>query len=173
MQHTKNNLQLASSAILQQLNILLKQLSDAEFSRPIPALSGNSIGKHVRHVLEFYQCLIASAADGVVDYDKRERNPRMETDTTFCSAEITRISKTLEGITPEGSLAMVVSFQDGNPEKINTTFSRELAYNIEHAIHHMAIIKIAVIQGFPDIQLDESFGIAYSTLKYNQETCAQ
>ena len=42
----------------------------------------------------------------------------------------------------------------------------ELVYNIEHAVHHMAIIRIAVQHEFPDLALDDEFGYATSTLKY-------
>jgi hypothetical protein len=43
---------------------------------------------------------------------------------------------------------------------------RELAYNIEHTIHHMAIIKQSIIEHFTYIDLPEYFGVASSTVRY-------
>ena len=56
--------------------------------------------------------------------------------------------------------------------ELTTSLKRELIYNIEHAVHHMAIIKIAIKESLPHIALPEDFGIAYSTIKYQKE-CAQ
>ncbi|TAG65626.1 MAG: DinB family protein, partial [Runella slithyformis] len=47
-----------------------------------------------------------------------------------------------------------------------TTLSRELVYIAEHAIHHLAILKIALRAHFPDIALPVHFGVAYSTVQY-------
>jgi hypothetical protein len=49
---------------------------------------------------------------------------------------------------------------------ISTNYFRELTYNIEHAIHHMAIMKIGVREIAPYIPLDENFGVAVSTVRY-------
>ena len=46
------------NAILNQLMQLSQQLSDSEYSAELGLLHGNSIGKHVRHVLEFFDILV-------------------------------------------------------------------------------------------------------------------
>jgi hypothetical protein len=51
---------------------------------------------------------------------------------------------------------------------IETNFLRELVYNIEHAVHHMAIIKIGVREVAPQIVLPHDFGIAASTIRYQE-----
>jgi hypothetical protein len=51
---------------------------------------------------------------------------------------------------------------------IDTTFFRELAYNIEHAVHHMAIVKIGVREVAPYITLDKDFGVAASTIRHKE-----
>ncbi|MBK7681685.1 MAG: hypothetical protein IPJ26_04015 [Bacteroidetes bacterium] len=57
-------------------------------------------------------------------------------------------------------------------DTVNSTYKRELAYNIEHAIHHMAIIKIAIENAYSDIVLDKAFGVAPSTIRFQRE-CVQ
>ncbi|CAN0490192.1 unnamed protein product [Phaeothamnion confervicola] len=54
---------------------------------------------------------------------------------------------------------------------IETNYLRELVYNIEHAVHHMAIMKIGIREAAPYVKLTPDFGIAASTIRY-QETVA-
>ena len=49
---------------------------------------------------------------------------------------------------------------------VRTNAEREIVYNIEHAIHHMAIIRIALQHDIPDLELESDFGYAFSTLKH-------
>jgi hypothetical protein len=51
---------------------------------------------------------------------------------------------------------------------IETTATRELVYNIEHAVHHMAIMKIGVREIASYICLAPDFGIAASTIRYKE-----
>ncbi|HOX82724.1 MAG TPA: hypothetical protein PLS08_06825, partial [Chryseolinea sp.] len=55
---------------------------------------------------------------------------------------------------------------------INTTSTRELVYNIEHAVHHMAIIKIGIREVAHYVTLPPDFGIAASTLRHKEKTVA-
>ncbi|MDX1476670.1 MAG: hypothetical protein R3301_03155 [Saprospiraceae bacterium] len=56
---------------------------------------------------------------------------------------------------------------------MDSSLERELIYNIEHTIHHLAIIKIGLAIIAPDIPLPAHFGVAPSTVKYKQGICAQ
>ncbi|HEX8061527.1 MAG TPA: hypothetical protein VF473_11360, partial [Cyclobacteriaceae bacterium] len=48
---------------------------------------------------------------------------------------------------------------------VETTYYRELVYNLEHAVHHMAVIKIA-IRSTTLIDIPVDFGVAAATIKY-------
>ena len=48
---------------------------------------------------------------------------------------------------------------------VTTTFYREIVYNAEHTLHHLALIKVALREMELDIVGDD-FGMAYSTLKF-------
>ncbi len=58
-----------------------------------------------------------------------------------------------------------------NQVSIQTNYFRELLYNLEHCIHHQALIKVAVFQ-LENIKVTENFGIAPSTIEYKKQ-CAQ
>lgn len=57
---------------------------------------------------------------------------------------------------------------EGDEQLITTNLYRELIYNLEHAVHHMAIMKIAMPEIAPYIVLPPDFGIALSTIQYHK-----
>lgn len=165
-------LQHCTRIIFIQLSDCLHQLSNEQYSSSLSTLSGNSIGKHVRHVLEFYGCLRSSLDLGVVDYDNRQRDLRIEEEVNAALQLMLSLQSSIEDMDVDQDLQMSFMLPNGQTEIMGTRLFRELVYNIEHAIHHMAIIKIAVLQHFPAVVLAADFGIAYSTTQY-QEKCAQ
>ncbi len=56
-------------------------------------------------------------------------------------------------------------------ETLLTNYFRELLYNLEHSIHHQALIKVALFNS-THIKISESFGVAPSTLEYRKQ-CVQ
>lgn len=81
---------------------------------------------------------------------------------------INRICNEIE--LPEKVLTMKFDHGEGNTT-IETNFTRELLYNLEHCIHHQALIRVAVCK-LTRIQLPSNFGVAPSTLIYRNQ-CAQ
>ena len=157
-------------SILNQISELANQLSDAEYGAELDLLSGNSIGKHVRHIVEFFELLVSGAEKGLINYDKRSHAPIYETDTSKTLAKIKELSQRLDAFPNGKEVILEVSYTDSDSDavRIKSSIERELAYNIEHAIHHMAIIKIAVQTVFPNVKLAQNFGVAYSTVRYQK-----
>jgi hypothetical protein len=163
-----------SFEILNQLADLLEQLTNQEYSQELPLLSNNSLGKHVRHVLEFYIELTKGIETGVIDYDLRKRDEFLETSIAVAIDKINMINAVIMNAKENIPIRLQVCLSmEKENVSIETSFSRELAYNIEHAIHHFAILKIAVDSYFPEVSLPSNFGIAYSTVKHQQTVCAQ
>ncbi|MGA0556872.1 DinB family protein [Larkinella sp. VNQ87] len=162
------SLKSASTDILMQLADAIGQLTNEAYARPLAVLSGNTVGKHVRHILEFYELLIDCAPTGRLNYDHRKRDLRLEVDTHEALRRIGALDRAVHLLDLSRPLALQaeLSVVAEKPVQIPSTFARELLYNIEHAIHHMALIQVAVRTSFPQVVLPPQFGVAYSTLQY-------
>ena len=66
-------------------------------------------------------------------------------------------------------LAVNYAIENEEPIYIDSSFTRELVYNIEHAIHHMALIKVGLNEICPHVKVDSSYGVAVSTLRHQRE----
>ncbi|MBX2955941.1 MAG: DinB family protein [Cyclobacteriaceae bacterium] len=156
--------------ILSQLTHLVNQLSEHEYSKPIESLGHSSIGQHVRHTLEFFICLEQGFGTGSINYDKRSHDKLVETDKYLALSTLNRINEFVTSNTQNKvlSLEMNYSLDQEILISVETNYLRELIYNIEHAVHHMAIIKIGVREVVPHINLPSTFGIASSTLRYQE-----
>jgi uncharacterized damage-inducible protein DinB len=64
----------------------------------------------------------------------------------------------------------MVNFGCENATKVTTTFQRELTYLIEHSIHHLAIISIALRDSFATIEVPKYFGVAFSTIIHQEKS---
>jgi uncharacterized damage-inducible protein DinB len=124
-----------------------------------------SIGEHLRHCLEHFQCFFVGIDTACIDYDTRNRNPEIERFAArFVEAmdDVVCRLKTLD----HASLTMPLHIRtlcgsNGERAEVSTTLGRELAFLCTHVIHHVAIMKeLAHSMG---ITLPEGFGVAYST----------
>lgn len=157
--------------LFQQISTLLQQLTIQQYCRGLPVLYGSSIGQHVRHVIEFFEEMENGYESGTVNYDKRQRNLVLETDKDSAINSLSRIVSLLNKKDKGLQLVVSYSFDENQSSVVNTNYYREWTNNIEHTVHHMALIKSGV-QAFENIQLPASFGIAVSTQRA-QLICAQ
>lgn len=165
----------ASQALLRDLKQVLTDLPASHYAGAQDVMSGASVGQHVRHLLEFYQCLLDQCSRQEVNYSLRVRDMELEQSavmaTRTCDALIGRL-KQIQGDQP---LTLHMDDLDITAETVAvpSSLARELIYCVEHAIHHMAIIKIGIMQQDPRFQLPEGFGVAPSTIRYRASQCAQ
>lgn len=153
---------------LNELIGLLNQLPESEYSKSCFELSGSSIGEHTRHIVEMFQCLNRYYDSGIVNYDNRERNVRIQTNTDFAIQMILDIKNSLSKENKNIQLQQMI---DGTAISIESNYHRELLYNLEHCIHHQALIKVAVLK-CENVAVDENFGVARSTIEYRKQ-CVQ
>lgn len=162
----------ASHTILSQLAHIVDQIEGEDFVKPCSLLGGSSVGQHMRHTLEFFICLESGCACGTVNYDKRAHDKLIESDQHIARSAIQKIMDFINRQNGDFSLTLEVGYALDSEEsiKISTNYFRELTYNIEHAVHHMAIMKIGLREVAPYIQLPLDFGIAASTIRYQNSS---
>mgnify|MGYP002784948108 CR=1 FL=1 len=160
---------------LTQLSNVLLQFSEAQFTQPLTIYNGSTVGMHVRHVVEFYECLLSALSTGEVNYDLRKRNQLLECLPKACLNSIQDILAKIAEVTGDVTLKLSANYSTSSSEEpitLTTTFFRELLYNIEHTVHHLAIIKMGITEMGNGIVYDENFGVASSTIR-NKNVCAQ
>lgn len=148
---------------LKELIGVLENLHYDEYVETHLILSHGTIGQHTRHIVELFQQLMEGYTEGVIDYDHRKRDLRLSHNID-CAMEalaeiICKLNKSEKMLQLQGAHL--------ENETLTTTYSRELLYNLEHCIHHQAIIKIALISTGRN-NLTDSFGVAKSTLLYRK-----
>ncbi|MCW5980396.1 MAG: hypothetical protein KIT09_20100 [Bryobacteraceae bacterium] len=153
----------ANIALLRQALELLGRIDEAAYRAP-----SHRVGGHLRHILEFYQCAIEGFGNGAIDYDARKRNRAIETDKFAAEAAIRSLLRQLDGLAGARDEVIWVSIEDAGDElpgeRMASSVSRELQFLRSHTIHHFAVMT-------PDLRtlgtpLDETFGMAPSTLRY-------
>jgi hypothetical protein len=135
----------------------------------------SGIGRHFRHVLDLYSCF-TNCENCRIDYDARNRNPRIESDRTFAISEAHRIIDSIQKRTvsaiDSGIEEIEVSSNEGeNPSGVSpwcsSSITRELQYLASHTVHHYALI--ALIYKLQGGKPPEDFGVAPSTLLYEAD----
>ena len=158
----------ASKSILKQMRSLVDQLSDDNYREPLEVFSGATIGQHSRHIIEFYQCVLFNLDKTCINYDLRERDLILENSVSSCIDALDQLQEVLE-IGFDDSTIRVEGQLGGALNVVESSIMRELLYAIEHAVHHMAILKIGIITNFTKVTLGGNFGVAESTVIYKQK----
>ena len=165
-------------AVLRQGRALLDALDASAYSQNAPAISLAGVGPHLRHVLDFYARFL-SAIEGAaenpevlpeVDYDARERDPRVETDRDHAAALLEHTTARMGAIARLTSADAPMRIKSDGSNWIPTTVGRELQALVSHTVHHYALIAVAVRchGGDPGPE----FGVAPSTLRHWREQAA-
>ena len=158
-------------ALIEQGVELISTIDGAVYRRNMHDLFTSGVGKHFRHVLDFYDRL-TSGYRIVVDYDERRRDERVETDPQYAVERARSACAALrhmaEAAHDDESLGVRVRVEvrdrEGRPIETDSTLDRELDVLAAHTIHHYALIaQLLRIQG---IEVDHSFGVAPSTRRF-------
>jgi hypothetical protein len=158
-----------SIEVLDQLKAHLNQLTQEEYAQKLAIFNGASIGAHTRHVIEFYQCLLNGMKSGLVNYDARKRDLRIEQQLLYTIDLIDEIKyRLLNTITLNKTINLITSY-GAVQFAVPTNFERESVYLIEHSIHHFALIRIGLQECFPTVAIEPNFGYAHSTIQHQKE----
>jgi hypothetical protein len=164
----------AAVNILNQLADLVKQIQEADFTKPSEILGQSTIGQHIRHTLEFFICFERGFQPGIINYDKRVHDKLIETDKFVALCAIHQTIGFINSLQLNMPLKLEVGYDLAGEQivTVDTNSTRELVYNIEHTVHHMALIKIGIREIAPSISLGCDFGIAASTARYKKASAS-
>lgn len=147
---------------------VLNQITQEEFCLPFANLSDATIGGHTRHIIELFQCLDEQFEGGIINYDSRKRDYSIQSSIENAKLAMETISRNLE---KENKNLLIQQVVGSELLTVSSNYNRELMYNLEHCIHHQALIKVALLQ-LDSITFNENFGVAPSTIEYRKQ-CAQ
>jgi len=150
---------------LQYLSKLLAAINYEQYTQKIEHLGNSTIGSHTRHIIELLQCAINGYRMAEIDYINRCRNLQLETDMMLAQSTIQQIQNEVNKTDKQLRLVVDKLEDESEPLPVITTYFREILYNSEHIIHHLALIKVAIIEMKLPI-VEEHFGMAYSTIHY-------
>jgi len=165
------HLQQTIAKTLCQLSETIRQLTPEQYVQPVTSLFNATIGQHVRHIIELYMQLDKGYIGGTINYDQRKREILFETNLTVVNELLLNLPLILNK--PDKELKLELNYSD-SPDlllPVASNYYRELAYNLEHTIHHMALIRIGIHE-IANIAIPADFGIAHSTIQY-RTACAQ
>jgi len=153
---------------LNEIKNLLRELPSDFILSPREIISNATIGQHFRHILEFYICLEKGMKHNLVCYDERERNVLIETDIDYAISRIDKTIAFLNTIEHDRPIELKANYSISASDPINIPSSiyRELAYALDHTVHHLAIVKIALSEIKQDSDIPENLGVAPSTVRY-------
>jgi len=127
---------------------LLNAISDKEYSDNSVAPYYSSIGIHMRHILDVFDCIFDGLAIGKVNLAARKRNELAELHVNHGLIYFEEIINKLENLKSE-NLDSVVEVQDDlglGVVTANYTLASALIQAHSHAIHHFASIGYVISQ---------------------------
>ncbi len=156
-------------AVVQQISHVLQQLEPHEYRRQLPEFEGSTLGQHFRHILEFFQCLEKGISSGMIDYAARERNLLYEDNPGIALSAFETFAEALPSLGLSENVEVRAEFGGAERPCYPSTVGRELMFVYDHAIHHLAIIKIGLRCHFPEVQSDKDLGVSPSTIKAREK----
>ncbi|MGI9274615.1 MAG: DinB family protein [Endozoicomonas sp.] len=151
---------------LAELEYLVRTISEPHYQASLSSRS-SSIGTHVRHIIEFYQCLLQGLSIGMVDYDKRDREQNLESSPIEALKQLEIIRAKLTTIERNTDIVLTVcTGTDGKEISTSSNVLRELLFLQSHTTHHLAVIALLLERTGADIP--GNLGIATSTRVYRQ-----
>lgn len=127
---------------LQKTSILLSNLTNEELSNNSVSPYYSSLGCHIRHILDFYDCVLDIDSKKRIDLTARKRNNNVECNCEDAEQYLNIIISKLNKIDckAEDKIFVIDDLGLGKTE-IQYTLGAVFAQANSHAIHHYAIIN--------------------------------
>uniref|UniRef100_UPI0040473028 hypothetical protein n=1 Tax=Mariniflexile sp. TaxID=1979402 RepID=UPI0040473028 len=144
---------------------LLGSLSDEIISDHSVSPYYSSIGSHIRHILDFYDCIFGTSLDNGIDLTARSRNKKVESECSSAKQYLDSIIDKLMKFECDMNDPVVV-FDDLGLGKVEMTYTYGalFAQANSHTIHHYAIMNY-ILDALNISMEDSDFGYNPTTPK--------
>ena len=143
---------------------------ESVWSRKNKNFNNETIGRHIRHIIDFYLCFIGYIDSNFIDYDARKRSAKIESDISFARNKIEEIIYFLKNTDLVDKNIKVRMNSSVSNLDLNSSIFRELMHIADHAIHHANLIQVIIKNEFPDLERNCNF---YSPSTIDSKRCAQ
>ena len=159
----------ALSRLLDELSSVVIELPAEVYRATLESGVSGTIGEHIRHCLDHFSTLLSAGPSGTLSYDHRQRGTAIETEPSAALQQILRLKAALERW-PVRSLDQPIRVSSmiapGGESVVGwSTLARELAFVVNHTIHHQA--TIAVLLTLHGLAVPDRFGHSPSTPRRN------
>lgn len=127
---------------------LLNSINDEDYANNSTAPYYSSIGIHMRHILDVFQCIFDGIENGQIDLSARRRNELAETNVAVGLQYFDKIIGLLDEVKSK-DLNQLVEVKDDlglGMVTANYTIAAVLIQAHSHAIHHFASIGYIISQ---------------------------
>lgn len=131
------------------------------------------IGKHIRHILDHFDAVLAGLKTGRIDYNQRQRESLAERDRNAAHIRLSVIRDNWPSAVQLRQPVKVISevaFDHSYSEVFDSSLARECLYLVNHTIHHVAYVKLLLAHA--GTVLPANIGIAPATASFERRQCA-
>ena len=150
---------------LDEIGALLMTVPSGVYTARVESGVSGTVGEHVRHCLDHVSALLAADPSTTLSYDRRRRGTATEQECAEAQQQILRLKAALGrwGTRSLDEPVRVSSLIDPSGASIAgwSTMGRELAFVLNHTVHHMA--TMAAVLALHDVHVPPGFGYAPST----------
>ena len=160
-----------ATQLIDQIVETIQLIQESDFSRSMPVFNGSTLGKHFRHIFDFFICLVDQCNCSELDYARRKRDPLIETNKEHAIQSFRTVQKAISQLDEGENITVYADFElsDGSKPSVTSSIGRELMYAYDHAVHHLAIVKIGLKTLDPEFPIDDHLGVAASTVRHQFE----
>lgn len=150
---------------LQKSKTLLDNLQDDTLCNASLAPYYSSVGTHIRHILDFYDCIFNRNTDNVIDLTARSRSKEVESKCDCARHYLNSIIEKLNNTNLNmDDIVYVVDDLGLGKTEMKYTLGAVFAQANSHTIHHYAIINY-ILEGLNISFDDADFGYNPTTPK--------
>lgn len=133
---------------LNKASQLLQSLEEEKYIDESIAPYHSSIGSHIRHILDFFNCIFEGIDANKIDLTTRKRDERISTNISFALESISKVQQTMLTFSNTNTDYLVHVTDNLGQGNVTVEYTLEsiLTHANSHAVHHYAVIGYMLSQ---------------------------